>query len=211
MVPTDASPRGAGFLRALRKFHAWVGLSGAGFGLLFGLTGFLQNHRSVMKIEAGRAEERKVTIELAEAPADLEALAKVLAQRMAWDPARVRTRVQAPRAARFEGAAVTAAAKWMVSYPGHAHMARATYSPGNRTVELEQQDSNALGTLIRLHKADGAQAGWILLTDAFAGAMVFMTLSGTLLWTRFSGPKLLAAGLAAGGLVTAVLVAARAW
>ena len=71
-----ASP--ASFLIWLRKFHAWVGLSGAAFGLLFGITGFLQNHRAVMKIEAGRIEERKVTVDLGEAPATVEALAQAL-------------------------------------------------------------------------------------------------------------------------------------
>ena len=114
-----ASP--ASFLIWLRKFHAWVGLSGAAFGLLFGITGFLQNHRAVMKIEAGRIEERKVTVDLGEAPATVEALAQALTQRMGWDPSRVRTRVQAPRPARIGGAAVTAAARWTVDYLGHAH------------------------------------------------------------------------------------------
>ncbi len=201
----------AGFLLYLRKFHAWVGLSGAAFGLLFGLTGFLQNHRAVMKIESGRVEERQVTVDLGEAPATIEALAAVLAQRMNWDPSRVRTRVQAPRPARIGGAAVTAAARWIIDYPGHAHAARAITSPGNRSVEVEVQDGSLLEAFKSLHKSDAGQKGWILLADAFAGALVFMSLSGILLWTKLSGPKLLAAGLSLGSLITALLVASRSW
>jgi hypothetical protein len=99
----------------------------------------------------------------------------------------------------------------MVLVSGHAHFARATYQPGNRTVDLERSDANFIETLERMHKSEAGQAGWILLVDGFAGALVFLTLSGTLLWTRLAGPRLLSAGLALGGLVTAVLVASRAW
>jgi hypothetical protein len=94
---------------------------------------------------------------------------------------------------------------------GHAHFARATYLPGNRTVDLERTDATLIETLERLHKSDAGQAGWILLADAFAGTLVFLSLSGTLLWTRLAGPRLLSVGLAMGGFLTALLVAARAW
>jgi hypothetical protein len=94
---------------------------------------------------------------------------------------------------------------------GHAHFARATYVPGNRSVEVEQKDASFLEALGRLHKADAGQTGWILLTDAFAGALVFMTLSGILLWSRFDGPRLLAAGLSLATLAVAVTIALSAW
>jgi hypothetical protein len=109
------------------------------------------------------------------------------------------------------GAEVKAAEQWSVAFTGHAHFALATYVPGNRSVELEQRDADLLQALKRLHKGDGGQLGWILLSDAFAGAMVFLTLSGILLWTRLAGPKLLAAALALGGLGAIALVASRAW
>lgn len=78
-------------------------------------------------------------------------------------------------------------------------------------MELEQRGADFLQALKRLHKGDGGQFGWILVSDAFAGALVFLTLSGTLLWTRLAGPKLLAAGLAFSGLVIATLVAHGGW
>jgi len=204
-------PKKAVFLRLLRQVHAWVGLGGAAFGLLFGLTGFLLNHRGVMKLEAGQIQERRVMVEFTEAPASPEALARDLAARFGVPMIRVKWQVKQGRSGHMGGAPVKVADQWTVAFTGHAHFALATYTPGNRTVELEQRDANALQILKRLHKGDGGQVGWILLSDAFAGSLVFLTLSGTLLWTRLAGPKLLAAGLAAGGLLAAILVASRAW
>ena len=203
--------RKARFLRALRKLHAWLGLSGAAFGLLFGFTGILMNHRAVMKLDVGRTEERKVQVELPGPAPTPEALAETLRQRLGWDPARVRARVQAGRPARFQGRDVQASEVWTVTYGGHAHAAKATYLPGNRTAELELRDANLVDALKRLHMASSGSAGWILLSDAFAGALLFLTLSGLLLWTRLAGSRLLALGLALGGLAALVGVASAAW
>lgn len=49
-------------LRLLRKIHGWLGLWGAVLGLLFGLTGFLLNHRAVMKIPAAQMEESEIQL-----------------------------------------------------------------------------------------------------------------------------------------------------
>jgi hypothetical protein len=204
-------PRRGAFLRTLRRCHAWVGLRGAAFGLLFGLTGFLMSHRSVMKIEAGQVDEHKVQVELDHPPATIEDLAAGLASRFQVPLSRVHWRVQAPRPTRFGGQEMKSAPQWVVMVSGHAHFARATYLPGNRTLDLERDDANLIETLERLHKSDGNQAGWILLVDGFAGSLVFLSLSGTLLWTRLAGPRLLSAGLALGGLFVAVLVASRSW
>jgi hypothetical protein len=201
----------ANFLRTLRRFHAWVGLAGAAFGLLFGLTGILQNHRSVMKLDLGAVEERKVQVQLPAPAASPEALAQALQAQFGWSPSRLKTRVQPARGARFQGAEVRAAEIWTVVYGGYRHSARATYAPGNRTVEVEQREANLIGALSRLHKADAGQAGWILLADAAAAGLLFMSLSGILLWTKLSGPRLLAAGLSISGILAALIVASRAW
>ena len=204
-------PRPARFLRALRKLHAWIGLSGATLGLLFGVTGFLMNHRAVMKLPGGRAEVEKVQLELPEAPASPEALAKDLAGRLGFAPERARWQIQGPKPVRVGGAPVTAAGSWTVNLGTHSRQARATYLPGNRTVEVEQRRSDFLGALQRMHKAEAGHGPWILLADAFAGALAFLTLSGVLLWTRLAGSRLLAVGLAGGGGLLLLAVAAAAW
>ena len=56
-------------------------------------------------------------------------------------------------------------------------------------------DPNLLATLNRLHMATGASAAWILLTDTLAGALIALSLTGILLWTKLHGSRLLALGI----------------
>src|SRR5262249_29148400 len=66
----------SGFLKWLRRTHAWFGLWGAALGLLFGVTGFLLNHRAVLKIPAAKMEERRIQLQLpTPAPDNAQALA----------------------------------------------------------------------------------------------------------------------------------------
>ncbi|WP_291271737.1 PepSY-associated TM helix domain-containing protein [Geothrix sp.] len=199
------------FLVWLRKVHAWVGLAGAALGLLFGTTGFLLNHRAVLKVPGGRIETERIQLELTEAPASPESLARDLALRFGFAPERARWQVQPAKPVRFSGAPVTTAGTWTILLGTHRRQARATYLPGNRTVDVEARRADLVGTLQRMHKSDAGHAPWILLADAFAGALVFLTVSGTLLWTRLAGERMLAITLAAGGFLTLMLVAALAW
>lgn len=199
------------FLQTLRKLHAWIGLSGSAFGLLFGITGFLMSHRAVMKIDTGKAEAQSVQVELAQPPASIEALAQDLAARYGYPMSRVRTRVQGAKPTRFGGAQVTNVEQWSIVMAGHARFIRATYMPGNKVVQLEQTQAGFIGALERMHKSEAGDAPWILLADAFAGSLVFLTLSGILLWTQLDGKRLLAVGLVTSGCITLILVAARAW
>ncbi len=205
------SPRKARFLKTLRKLHAWIGLSGAAFGLLFGFTGILMNHRSVMKIPLAKTTDTKAQVELDRVPDTPEALAADLAARLGFRPDLATVKVQKGKPALMAGAEVRAAEVWTIQFRGHAHHARASFVPGNRTADVEIKDPNAFAVLNRLHKADAEQVGWVLLSDAFVGSFLFLTLSGVLLWTRLAGSKLLAAGLALGGILALVLVAAQAW
>lgn len=205
------SPRAAAFLRTLRKLHAWVGLTGATFGLLMGFTGFLLTHRSTLKVEAGRSEETKVQVELAAPAPTPEALAQDLAGRLSLPLARAKTRVRPPRPASVGGAPVKAAALWIVDFRGHAHSVRATYAPGDRTVQLEKQDNSFLEALKSIHKAETGYVGWVLLADAFVGGILFMILSGVLMWSRLHGPRLLGLGLSAAGLAAIAYMASRTW
>lgn len=45
------------FLRWLKRVHAWTGFWGAMLFFLLGVSGFLLNHRSVMKIDTGEPVE----------------------------------------------------------------------------------------------------------------------------------------------------------
>lgn len=206
MTPTRAS-----FLQKLRKLHAWIGLSGAAMGLLFGISGFLMNHRAAMKIATPTPEVQRVQVELAQPPATIEALAADLAARYGYPAARARLKVQSAKPARFAGAEVLDAEQWSITLPGHSRFLKAAYVPGDRVVKLEVGQTGFLGAMERMHKAEAGDAPWILLADAFAGSLVFLTLSGILLWTQLDGKRVLATGLVIGGFALLIVVASRAW
>ena len=59
--------RHATFLIWLRRVHLYVGLWGAGLGLLFGATGIVLNHRSVLKLPIDRVVQRSAQLTLPDA------------------------------------------------------------------------------------------------------------------------------------------------
>ena len=58
---------------------------------------------------------------------------------------------------------------------------------------VERRDQGLLNTLEGLHRSEGAKAGWILLADSFAGAMILLSLTGVLLWTELNRRKTIGA------------------
>ena len=68
IVTISAAPHSQGFapahsdrrqraLRWLRQAHGWIGLWGALLGLLFGISGFLLNHRNLLKLPLPKSPE----------------------------------------------------------------------------------------------------------------------------------------------------------
>src|SRR5882757_6953829 len=55
--------RGLRMHRLMRQLHLWIGAWGAIAAILFGITGFMQNHRGVMKLPQGDSTEVS-TVEL---------------------------------------------------------------------------------------------------------------------------------------------------
>jgi uncharacterized protein len=45
------------FYRLMRQLHIWIGAWGAIAAVLFGISGFMQNHRGVMKLPQGTSTE----------------------------------------------------------------------------------------------------------------------------------------------------------
>jgi hypothetical protein len=208
-VPSSPRPRlrRSQVLKWLRRTHAWVGLWGAALGLLFGVTGIILNHRAVMKIPAGKNVEREAQLPLAAPPASPEALAQLLAQHFGYPPERARGRREPSRTVEWNGRPVVQPERWSVSLDAPDRFARGEYWLGNQTVTVKLFDANLFATLNRLHMGSHQNAAWILLADTLAGGLIFLALSGILLWTRLGGSRLLAAGLALGGLGTTVALA----
>ncbi|WAR45645.1 PepSY-associated TM helix domain-containing protein [Methylomonas rapida] len=208
-LPRNLS-RGA-FLKWLRRTHAWFGLWGAALGLLFGFTGILLNHRDVMKIPIGRMQQQEIQLALAEPrPADPKALAAWLGQTLNVDMAHAKARREPGKTLVWNNQEIQQPALWQINLRSPNKMLQAEYWEGNAFVSVKQGEANLLQTLNNLHKGAGMGVGWVLLVDTLAGALILLSLTGTLLWTRLHGPRLAAASLGLGSLSTAAYLALAA-
>lgn len=205
-------PRGlrrARFLVWLRRTHAWVGLWGAALALLFGATGLLLNHRAVLKIPALKVEQSVIQLPLSRPlPVDSQSLAQRLQQALALEKPAASVKVEPAQDVAWNGAALRQPPLWRVLFASPQRTLIAEYWEGNAYVTVKRQDPNVFAYLTRLHMGTGAGVAWVLLVDTLAGGLIALALSGTLLWSRLHGPRLLAAGLACTSLL---LVLTLAW
>lgn len=181
--PPPAPSRRAVFVKWLRTMHGWIGLWGAVLGLLFGSTGILLNHRSVLKIPAAQTRENTVQLALpSPAPATPQALAGWLqgSLRLAIEPGRIRAEPARPVA--WGDQALTQPARWSASFTAPTGSVQAEYWVGNSYVTVKRIDNNLFATLGNLHKGVGMDVGWILLVDTLAGSIILLSLSGVALW-----------------------------
>lgn len=195
-------------LNWIRLTHLWLGLWGAMLGLVFGLTGFLMNHRSLLKIPVQKAETTHAQVSIPAALANPDELTTWLRGRFALPKARAVTRKENSTRVRFRGREFDQAERWSVSLATSKFSVSARHVPGSGIIELETQDATAWGVLMRLHTGSGASVTWILIADTIAGALILLTLSGVLLWTRLRLPRLAgAAVLLSAPVLTAVYLA----
>ena len=201
----------AAFLTWLKRVHAWTGFWGAAFFLLLGVSGVLLNHRQVMKIETGEPVEVS-SVRIAVLPGtipDADGLGTWAKNsfdlpgtpqppRPAKDAKGGKSSPQ-PSAA-FAGRTVQEPEVWVRTF--NLTNARATfeYVPGANFVTAKRDAIGVLGTIKNLHKGVGLPVAWVLLLDTIAGALIMMSLTGFLLWSRLHGSRLLAGGLAGGAI-----------
>lgn len=195
------------FIRWLRNTHGWLGLWGAALGLLFGVTGVLLNHRNIMKLPYAQYE--KAQMELSVPAAHLHS-AKELG---AWLQAELKltkpplkVEEEPAREVVWRDAPVMQPAAWKVDFHTPQYSVTAEYLVGNRFVSIKRQDANLWAFLSRLHKGVGVQAGWILLVDSLAGAIMVLSITGVLLWTKMRKSRLVLASLCGGSILVSILL-----
>ena len=227
-------------LRTLRKIHGWLGLWGAVLGLLFGVSGFLLNHRAVLKIPAAKMEESEIQLQIAQPyPQDQKAFVRYVQQAFdisqdpvkpknknegkgengkgdknkaengkadGKDPAKpnAETHAKGEHDASFMGKEMKQPPVWKAEFQLPHASIKAEYIPGNQYAKVERQDANVWGFIMRMHKGVGANPAWVLLADTIAGAMLFLSITGVLLWTKMRGSRLAMAGLIGGSLVATI-------
>lgn len=199
------------FLKWLRRTHGWLGLWGAALGLLFGFTGILMNHRDIMKIPIGRMEQTEIQLALPDPRlTDPKAMAVWLGENLQVDTRHARIKREAAKEVVWQNQTLKQPAAWTITLRSPKRMLSAEYWEGNAFVSVKQGNANLLQTLNNLHKGTGLGVGWVLLVDTLAGALILLSMTGILLWTRLHGPRLAAAGLGLGSLSLAAFFALTA-
>jgi hypothetical protein len=189
-------PKRLPWLKWLRRIHAWVGLWGAALGLLFGVSGILLNHRTIMKIPAARMEQSQIELALpTPLPTDAKALAEWLQTQLNIDREPNKIITEPAKTITWAGQTFQQPGLWRVDFINPQQSVNVEYWVGNAFVSIKRQDANIFAFITRLHKGVGMGTAWVLLADTLAGGLVFLSLTGLLLWTKLHGPRLLMAGL----------------
>lgn len=198
----------------LRRGHAWTGFYGALFFFCLGLTGFYLNHRtSLMHIDGGSTEE-VASLHVEVDPARIVNEAGLIAWMgeefgITQKPSQGRSRPGGE--VMFQGQQMERAPQYSVTFRGPNAVVTAEYVQGANQVLVKRTNSSLLKGLIDLHKVAGVGKLFILLMDTMAGAMMFMSLSGVLLWTRLHGPRLAAVGILGAVAAATVFALSGTW
>ncbi len=204
----------AAVLRWLKRIHAWTGFWGALLFLLMGTSGFLLNHRAQLKIDTGEPVEVS-SMDIAVRPnqfKDADALGKWAKSELG-----LRSEPREPRREsgpgmgsaksdrRFLGRPHVEAEKWSRAFTFVDGRVTVEYVPGSASVSVKHEGQSLLSTIKNMHKGAGLGIGWVLFIDTIAGALIAMSLTGFLLWTRLHGPRLLAGAIVVASLSWALL------
>jgi len=175
------------FLKWLRKVHGWIGLWGAVLGLLFGVTGFLQNHRATMKIKVGGpvVSTVQMSVDAAQFKTPRE-LASWLRTELKLDRPAERVTRDPSGPVTWGDQSVIQPEHWEVRFNAPNYLVSAEYWKGGTFVSVERRDQGIVATLEGLHRSTGASVGWILLADSMAGSMILLSLTGVILWTELN-------------------------
>ena len=176
------------FVRWVRRTHGWFGLWGALLGLMFGFSGVWLNHRNVMKLQLPSQQQINAQLELPDPhPATIEAMEAWLQQSLKLDRTAGNKRVERTRPVAWaekggEGRPLTQPERWTLNFAAPNYVVQAEYWVGNKSVGVRTTDNGFIATLTNLHKGTGMPVPWILLIDTLAGSMIFLSISGAILW-----------------------------
>ena len=159
--------------RIIRQLHLWIGAWGAIASILFGVSGFLLDHRGVMRLPQGDTVEVSrtefgVPEGIRESP---EGILKWLREEKKAD-------VEGFRMGRG------GEKKWTFSGGNSRVTTQVDYTQGANSMVLRTSEATTLAVLNRLHKGIGGGLAWTLLADSFAISMVALGISGLVMWAR---------------------------
>ncbi|HZQ00445.1 MAG TPA: PepSY-associated TM helix domain-containing protein [Reyranella sp.] len=199
----------------LRKTHGWFGLWGAILGLLAGFSGIWLNHRATLKLDLPGQRQINAQIALPEpAPATPQAMAAWLQDALKLDRPANNLRVERARPVPWsekgqEQSPLMQPARWTFSFGGPNRVIQIEYWQGNRSASVRTTENGFVATLTNLHKGVGMPVAWVLLIDTLAGSLIFLTLSGVVLWWTTNRRKRV--GIAIFGASVALTVGLALW
>jgi len=196
--------------RVVRQLHLWIGAWGAIAAILFGGSGFIMNHRAVLKLPQGSSSDlSKVELPVPEGVRSTpEAMRIWLRDTQKLDIDNVR--VMRAQPIEFNGQKIKPPARWIFSGGNARVSTQAEYSEGNASMTVSTTEQSPLAVLTRLHKGVGGGSAWILLTDTFALAMVALGISGILLWARGRSAKQMAFSVVGAAALVLLLIGGAA-
>jgi uncharacterized protein len=189
-----------GIIRWLKRVHAWTGFWGALLFLMMGVSGVLLNHRNLWVIEAGEPVEVSA-MNIAVAPnlilneKALGAWAKREFELLTEPRALFKEKDDDSEIKSFLGKPRLEAPKWIQQFNHSNGHIIIEYSPGSSSVAVHKKAENIFGFIKNLHQGHGIGLAWVLFMDSIAGALITMSLTGFLLWTRLHGSRLIAGAI----------------
>ena len=206
------------FVRWVRRMHGWFGLWGALLGLMMGFSGVWLNHRATLKLELPSQQQVNAQLALPDPPpATAEAMAAWLQDALKADQPPFNTRVERSRpvawsergSERGGGQRLTQPERWTFNFGGPNHVMQAEYWAGNKSVSVRTTSNGFVATLTNLHKGTSMPIPWILLIDTLAGSLIFLSISGAILWWETNRRRGL--GLTIFGVSVATTVGLALW
>lgn len=198
--------RRANFIKWLRNVHGWIGLWGAVIGLMFGVTGFLLNHRGgPLKVSTGEPSVEQVQVALpGTPPRSPQEMTRWLQRELKIDgkPGRVRREPAHPVA--WGDQRTVQPEFWQMTLAAPGHSVQAEYWVGNGYVSVKRTSNTFFATLTNLHRGVGVSIGWVLLMDTIAGSLILLSLTGVLLWTELHKKRTVGVVLVLGSVAAAL-------
>ncbi len=214
-IANTAVNRRLAFVRWVRLTHGWFGLWGAILGLLMGFSGVWLNHRAVLKLQLPSQQQLNAQLTLPEPrPETAEAMAAWLTETLKLDRPANNVRVERARTVAWaegggEQRPLTQPERWSFNLGGPNRVIQVEYWVGNRSVSVRTTENGFVATLTNLHKGVGMPVPWILRIDTLAGSLIFLSISGAVLWWEANRRRWV--GLAIFGVSVAATVTLALW
>jgi hypothetical protein len=212
VLERPSANRRVAFVRWVRRTHGWFGLWGAVIGLMMGTSGIWLNHRAVLKLPMSQ-QQISAQLELPEArPTTIDAMARWLQETLGLERGPNNMRVERPRPVAWsekggESRPLMQPERWTLTFGGPDRVVQAEYWVGNKTVGVRTLDNGFIATLTNLHKGVTMPVAWILLIDTLAGSLIFLSLSGVVLWWETNRRRLVGLGIFGVSVATTVAIA----